>query len=356
MIFVISLVFILRTRLRFPSRLSIAEVLRKRYGDWSLNLVRKFEKTDIKHKKALLDSQFLKICKDHNVIPRFLRFKVANANWHSSLIYRRRQSKLLREGIYNKRLNVSKLLKESKLLYSNIKSNSNLIDSHQVLNISLISNEKELEQIKSKHLSKLKYLIPNFIWDLVASSSHDPEKVIFNFSSYKLSCSDKDVLSKGLRFAIPPKQIDCSDFLTEFELLYGSTLNLSMTTKEKDCFKTKLKDITLSSFKIFSDNYKFENKISAQEINSLIAVMRNKDIIIQKADKSNIILITDTSKYIEDVKHAISGSRKFFQLIIIPEKYLKYITNVEKKLKQLFKYLLDNDKISKDEYDKICPS
>ena len=79
-------------------------------------------------------------------------------------------------------------------------------------------------------------------------------------------------------------------------------------------------------------------------------------MIIQKADKSNIILITDTSKYIEDVKHAISGSRKFFQLIIIPEKYLKYITNVEKKLKQLFKYLLDNDKISKDEYDKICPS
>ena len=80
MIFVISLVFILPTRLRFPSRLSITAVLRKRYGDWSLNLVRKFEKTDIKHKKALLDSQFLKICKDHNVIPKFLRFKVANAN------------------------------------------------------------------------------------------------------------------------------------------------------------------------------------------------------------------------------------------------------------------------------------
>ena len=51
----------------------------------------------------------------------------------------------------------------------------------------MISNEKELEQIK---------FLPNFTWDLVATSSHDPEKVITNLSSYKLSSSDKDLLSK----------------------------------------------------------------------------------------------------------------------------------------------------------------
>ena len=185
----------------------------------------------------------------------------------SSSTYRRCQRKLLWEEIYNKRLVVSKLDKESKSLYNNVKSNLNLIDFHHVLNISLISNEKELEQIKFRHLSKLKNLIPNFTWDLVATSSHDPEKVIFNFSSYKLSSSDKDLLSKGLRFAIPPKQIDYSNFMTEFELLYRSTLDLSMTTEEKDRFKTKLKDIALSSFKLFSDNCKFENNLSAEEIN-----------------------------------------------------------------------------------------
>ena len=56
------------TGLRFPSKLSIAEVLTKSYDDRILELVRKFEKTDIKYKKALLDLQFLKICADHNVI------------------------------------------------------------------------------------------------------------------------------------------------------------------------------------------------------------------------------------------------------------------------------------------------
>ena len=71
-----SLVFIFLTRLTFPSRLSTAEVLKKRYSDRTLKLVTKFEKTDIKHKKTLLDLQFLKICEEQNVIPKFLRFKL----------------------------------------------------------------------------------------------------------------------------------------------------------------------------------------------------------------------------------------------------------------------------------------
>ena len=142
--------------------------------------------------------------------------------------------------------------------------------------------------------------------------------------------------------------------MTEFELFYRSTLDLSMTTKEKDRFKTKLKDIALSSFKLFSDNCKFENNLSAEEINSLKALMRNKDII-READKGNTAVITDKTKYIEGLKRTISDSNKFVQLNITPAKYLNYIINAEKKFKQLFKDLLDNGKISKDEYDKICP-
>ena len=120
MVFLILLVFIFLTSLRFPSRLSNAEVLRKRCGDRTLKLVRKFEKTDIMHKKALLDLQFLKICEDHNVIPKFLCFKVVNPNLHSFYTYRRCKRKLLQEDIYNKKLVVSKLDRESKLLYNNV--------------------------------------------------------------------------------------------------------------------------------------------------------------------------------------------------------------------------------------------
>ena len=53
--------------------------------------------------------------------------------------------------------------------------------------------------------------------------------------------------------------------MIEFELLYRSTLDSSITSKERDRFKTKL--TVLSSFKPF--NCKFENNLSAEELNSL---------------------------------------------------------------------------------------
>ena len=72
-------------------------------------------------------------------------------------------------------------MSESTFLYNNVKSNLlTLVDFHHVLNVSLISNENESEQIKFRNLSKPKNIFPNFAWDLLATSSHDPEKVIFN--------------------------------------------------------------------------------------------------------------------------------------------------------------------------------
>ena len=115
----------------------------------------------------------------------------------------------------------------------------------------------------------------------------------FVFFSHKLSSSDKDLLSKGHDFAIPPKKIDYSNFMAEFELLYRSSSDLSMTTEEKDRFKIKLEGNVLSSFKLFSDNCKFENNLSAEETNSLKALMINEDIIIQKTGQGNTVVITD---------------------------------------------------------------
>ena len=74
----------------------------------------------------------------------------------------------------------------------------------------------------------------------------------------------------------------------------------------------------------------------------------------KKADKGSTVVKTDKEKYIKGVKRAISDFNKFVQLNITPDKYLNYIIKVEKKIKHFFKDLLDNDKISNYEYDKIC--
>ena len=59
--------------------------------------------------------------------------------------------------------------------------------------------------------------------------------------------SEKDLLSKGLRFAILPRQIDYSGYLAEYKLLYRSTTDLSVT-EDREHFKAELKDIALSSY------------------------------------------------------------------------------------------------------------
>ena len=73
-----ALVFMFFVRLRFPSRLSLLQVIRNRYGDTIVKLVGKFEKVDFKHNKAALDLNFLQTFRSFNVIQKFLQFRVAN--------------------------------------------------------------------------------------------------------------------------------------------------------------------------------------------------------------------------------------------------------------------------------------
>ena len=72
-----------------------------------------------------------------------------------------------------------------------------------------------------------------------------------------------------------------------------------MTFEGRDCFKTKLRYIALSPFKFFSDNCKFEYNLSGEEINFFKALRKNRNVIIQKVDKSNTIVITDKEKYVK---------------------------------------------------------
>ena len=76
-----------------------------------------------------------------------------------------------------------------------------------------------------------------------------------------------------------------------------------------------------------------------------------KDLVIQKADKSNTVVITDRTKYLEGIKSLLSDSSKFNQLPIDQSKWINYIINLENKLKDRFKVLKNEEK----ESDSISP-
>ena len=62
--------------------------------------------------------------------------------------------------------------------------------------------------------------------NIITVKSHDPDKVIFNFSGHVLDTTEKSSLSRGLNFAIP-KNINYADFMLTFELLYRDMDSLS---------------------------------------------------------------------------------------------------------------------------------
>ena len=81
----------------------------------------------------------------------------------------------------------------------------------------------------------------------------------------------------------------------------------------------------------------------------IIFEIRNKNIVIQKIGKDNTVVIIDKEKYIQVVKNVIFYSSKFLALNLPPENDIKYIANVEKKIKKLLINLYSNNKIRKDE-------
>ena len=68
----------LLARLRFPSSKSIAKIIKDRDGASVLKLVRRFERRDLRCRKAELDLSFLKYCFENSLTPKFLRFKVSS--------------------------------------------------------------------------------------------------------------------------------------------------------------------------------------------------------------------------------------------------------------------------------------
>ena len=87
---------------------------------------------------------------------------------------------------------------------------------------------------------------------------HDPDKVIFNYASYKLSDLEKRLLAKGLNYALPPIKLNYGDYMTPFELFYREIWKLPIEDHELEKVKTEIKKEVHSSF----DNYNFWNELN----------------------------------------------------------------------------------------------
>ena len=97
--------------LRFPINESIASITKKRYGEDILRAFRLLEKTIQKYNKTIADRDFLTKCKEADLVPVFLRFKLSNHRLkHSSEVIKAR-TKLLDNEICDKNKRIERLSK-----------------------------------------------------------------------------------------------------------------------------------------------------------------------------------------------------------------------------------------------------
>jgi hypothetical protein len=109
------------------------------------------------------------------------------------------------------------------------------------------------------------------------SSSCD--KLVVNISDVELSEQQRNVLSKGLNFGITPTYVPKFNIIKAIE---SSTYRLE--PEKLSSFKAQIKR-ALDSHRIKQSN------ISESERQAIEALQENKNIVISKADKGNIVVV-----------------------------------------------------------------
>ena len=106
---------------------------------------------------------------------------------------------------------------------------------------------------------------------------NDPNQVRIYYSLYQLNDVEKLFLGKGLNFALPPKILNCADYLLPFEMVYRDIKTMDIISSDLDIIKVALKEYAYSFLK--------ELNLSRNEYNALKNLPSLKNIIIQKSDK-----------------------------------------------------------------------
>ena len=123
-----------------------------------------------------------------------------------------------------------------------------------------------------------------------------------------------------------------------FELLHRDVDFLRVSNLDKEFIKSRLRDSAFSSYK--DTGKTLENNLPKEEFDALKILLKNKDIIVQKADKGNTIVILNRKDYVYKMKNILNDkSTKFQKVYIDHDKILNYLIHVENKVTDVLKNL-----------------
>ena len=129
------------------------------------------------------------------------------------------------------------LRKQFRFLYSSLETETSFTDVASVQSLFLGHHDKVL-----KHKSTIEQKTFNNLKD--KKPEHDPQKIVFSYSSFVLLETERSLLLKGLNF-----------YQVSFEIFNRDIRNLEvLSVEDLDFIKARTKDIVLSSFHLHNSS------------------------------------------------------------------------------------------------------
>ena len=234
---------------------------------------------------------FLICCRENHITPTGLKVYLPLRSPGVYKIARRTELALLRLLIRDTRHKKAKSEKEINTLSEEIKT---LVKTEQWAELETwcsSTTEKIGSDTKAKQTQKFERL------QAKQHSMHqlDQDKIVKNFSHRALTEKEKDVLSRGLDFAITPKQIPTLEIIAATE----ATANL-LNTDTAQLLRHKVSSI-LSTAKPPRSNL-------SRELHKLVKSLQDQSIVILPADKGNATIVLDRTDYMDKMESLLEDN------------------------------------------------
>ena len=340
--------------LRFPPNVSIADQTRGRYGDDVLSAFRTWERLSVKNGKAQLDLNFLRTCRDADLVPKFLQFKLSSGRLRNSGDVTRFRRRLLAKEIRNKERKLAQLGDQ-------VSQAKSAFQVH-VRHIDFVHYSRIVDDTVDRSCQKSRKIQERKVINLRSNSRSangllDPESVIVNKSSYELSDVEMAALSRGLKYALPPGKLQKGEYFSRFEVLFDDLKDFQFngSTEDKFYLKQKLGEMAYNSLYNFNMTRSNMSNMPKEEFDALLKLSKNKDIIISKPDKGSGIIILDRKDYVDKMLEILSDENKF--RLADNQDIYKISRTVETRVRNyLRKNVLKPGYISESEYKMLYPN
>ena len=136
-------------------------------------------------------------------------------------------------------------------------------------------------------------------------------------------------------------------------MLFRSVRSYEYPPQKLDEIKIQLKKAAFSCF----DNYKFfkELNLTKTEFSLLKKLKSQQDLIIQKSDKSNSVVILDKTDYIKKMEDLLTDTTKFEKINVDGGKEYNFMIKQEENVSKLLKTMLDKGSITENLYKDLKP-